>query len=62
MQQFPHGSKEMSTLPTLPPSSLKLRVHETPSASCAAVGGQGYAAASVAALPPLLSVGQVVIR
>jgi hypothetical protein len=56
------GTNEIGTVPSLPPSSPKASVQVTPAAVCAGVGGHGYAAASVAALPPVLSVGQVVIR
>jgi|ERR1700722_8000153 hypothetical protein len=56
------GTNEIGTVPSLPPSSPKASVQVTLAASCAAVGGHGYAWASVAALPPLLSVGQVVTR
>ena len=50
------GTNEMSTVACFPPASPKASWHEAPAASCAAVGGQGYLAASVAGLCPALSV------
>ena len=53
----------MFTVACFPPESPKASTHETPAAVCAAVGGQGYFAASVAGLTPALSVaGQEVTR
>jgi hypothetical protein len=57
------GTNEIGTVCDLPPPSPKASVQLSPAAIWAAVGGQGYLAASVAGLPPPLSVvGQVVIR
>jgi hypothetical protein len=57
------GTKEMFTVACLPPASPKESVHESPSAIWAGVGGQGYLAASDAALFPALSVeGHVEMR
>jgi hypothetical protein len=46
----------MFSVPTLPEASPNERKHESPAACWAVVGGHGYLAASVAALPPVESV------
>jgi hypothetical protein len=53
--------KRMSEVPLSPASSPYIRVHTSPAACWAVVGGHGYRAASAAALLPALSVGQVVM-
>jgi len=52
---------EMSATPLSPDASPYVSVQTSPFASCAGVGGQGYRAASAAAVFPALSFGQVVM-
>jgi hypothetical protein len=49
-------TNEMFTVWNKPPASPKFSWHETPAASCADVGGQGYFPASTAGFTPALSV------